>query len=243
MKCRLSCINDPVVGVFGLTGDPFTVAHRAICKQAMDKLPIDKLYVIPTIVTYHRKDKEPWLDDFDRLKCAKNMLWSLGPDYLGKWEVDRHELDLKYLASDIDLGKDSCEQIVARRRFLHTLLDFKCRVGISTRVMLILGTDSLKNLSTWYRWRDVCSKISSLVVVNGRDGEEIEIPEEVKTTGLRDCNLHLEGDEFLDDELLKVSASKVRAACRRDYLGVDTYFETVLDYDRGKVSLKELGWI
>ena len=50
--------SDTAVAVFGLTGDPFTVAHRAICKRAMDELPIDKLYVIPTIVNYHRKDKE-----------------------------------------------------------------------------------------------------------------------------------------------------------------------------------------
>lgn len=229
---------DTAVAVFGLTGDPFTVAHRAICKQAMDKLPIDKLYVIPTIVSYHRKDKEPWLDDYERLQCAKDMLWSLGPDYLGKWEVDRHELDLKYLVGDIDLGKDLSEQVVAQRRFLHTLLDFRCRIGMFKQVMLILGTDSLKNLPTWYRWRDVCAKISGLVVVNGRDGEEIEIPEEVRTTGRRCCNLPLE-----DDELLKVSASKVRAACQKNGDNADTYFETVKDYDQGKISLKELGWI
>lgn len=241
--------SEKCIAVFGLTGDPFTIAHRQICKQAMDKLPIDKLYVIPTIVDYHRKGKETWLNDGERLECMKGMLWSLGHDYLGKWEIDRHEIDLRCMCEftdeDVKLGlgdqieNSLCSEIVAKRRFIHTLLDLKTRIGMFTQIMLILGTDSLKNLTTWHRWRDVCYNISSLVVINGRDGEQIDVPPEVREViGSRYCNLPM-GKE----ELLKVSASKVRSECKEDYLTVSSYLKTVKDYDQGRISLKTLGWV
>lgn len=234
--------SDTTVAVFGLTGDPFTVAHRQICKQAMDCLPIDKLYVIPTVVDYHRQGKERWLSDEARLLCAKSMLWSLGEFYQGKWEIDTYELDLKCqcgLLARLHSGEDLEQEIIAPRRFLHTLLDFKCRIGIFKQVMLILGTDSIKNLMTWYRWKDVCRNVSSLVVVNGRDGEDIEIPAEVREeVGSHYCNLPLD-----NDELLKVSASKVRKACIKHGYTLGRYLDIVEDYDFGAVGLEELKWI
>lgn len=229
------------VAVFGLTGDPFTVAHRAICKKAINALPIDKLYVIPTVVDYHREGKNRWLSDGARLECMRYMLWSLGDYYLNKWEIDRHEIDLKWLCGYADdyVHSGLTDEIIPKRRFIHTLLDFKTRIGMFTQIMLILGTGSVKNLTTWYRWKEVCHSISSLVVVNGRDGETIEIPSEVKSVlGSRYCNLSLE-----DEDLLKVSASKVREACLKDRYTVDMYRYCIEDLDRGITNLKDLGWI
>ena len=88
------------IAIFGLTGDPFTIAHRDICKQAMDTLKIDKLYVIPTVVDYHRKDKERWLTDLQRVYCIEKMLWTLGNEYREKYEIDTHELMLKSLCEN-----------------------------------------------------------------------------------------------------------------------------------------------
>ena len=228
--------SDIKVAVFGLTGDPFTVAHREICKQAMDRLPIEKLYVIPTIVDYHRFGKETWLNDDQRVWCAESMLWSLGPNYLGKWEVDRHEIDLKYLASDFDERSTLGEEIVTQRRFLHTLLDFKCRIGVFKQVLLVLGTDSFMNLPLWYRWEDICSRISGIVVVDGRDGESAENPENIR-------DLVSVSPLLIDDEeILRVSASKVRKACK-NCMPMEDYLTEVSAYDRGKVTLRDLGWI
>ena len=229
------------VAVFGLTGDPFTVAHREICKKAINALPIDKLYVIPTVVDYHRKGKNRWLSDGERLECMRYMLWSLGDYYLGKWEIDRHEIDLKWLCGYADefVHSGLTDEIISKRRFIHTLLDFKSRIGMFTQIMLILGTDSLKNLTSWYRWKEVCYSISSLVVVNGRDGETIAIPPEVKSViGGRYCNLPLK-----NEDMLKVSASKVRNACLKNRYTLDMYRDCVEDFDNGRISLRDLGWI
>lgn len=45
-KARIGKIMCSRIAIFGLTGDPFTVAHREICRLAMKELPIHKLYVI-----------------------------------------------------------------------------------------------------------------------------------------------------------------------------------------------------
>ena len=90
------------VAIFGLTGDPFTVAHREICKQVMDHDLVDELHVIPTIVDYYRKDKEKWLGEYEKRKCMRELLWSLGPVYGGRWILDTCEFELKKLCQSTD---------------------------------------------------------------------------------------------------------------------------------------------
>lgn len=220
-------IEQSCVAIFGGTFDPFTIAHREICRVAIDRLPIDMLYVIPTVVDYHREGKERWLMDGERVRCTRQMLWSLGEDYLRCWKIDNHELVLKSICECTDerTGSNLCDEIVAERRFLHTLLDFKCRTDMFTQIILILGADSLKNLPTWYKWREVCANINAIAVVNGRDGEIVEVPKEVEAAGPEIINL-----ELPNAELMNVSASKVRAQFRDK--GLEPYFASVVEYDR-----------
>ena len=197
------------VAIFGGTFDPFTVAHRAICKAVMDQYGIDKLYVIPTVVEYHRKGKERWLTDEERMECIREMLWSLGPEYEGRWEIDWHELHLKRLCdfTDNELRDGLYDEIISNRRFIHTLLDFKTRHATDTEIALVLGQDEVQNLPNWYRWKDVLFNVDKVYAVLGRDGYNREFPTEV--VGL--CE-NIRTIQLPYSELLKVSASKVRQA-------------------------------
>lgn len=236
------------VAIFGGTFDPFTVAHRAICKQAMDEMPIDKLYIIPTVVSYHREGKDRWLCNADRVKVVRSMLWSLGEEYMGKWEVDTHELELQSLCEKSDeqnnRGRDDrlYDSIIEPRRFVHTLLDFKTRVGLDTKIDLILGTDSARNFATWYHWQDVAANVSAFVIVQGRDGKEVKtLPFEVarklhRKSGVPSCSMDIP-EEFQD-----VSASKIRKRIEHGYYTVDDYLAEVKSFDNGEESLNRLGW-
>lgn len=236
------------VAIFGGTFDPFTVAHRAICKQAMDEIPIDKLYVIPTVVSYHREGKDRWLCDADRVKVIRHMLWSLGEQYIGKWDVDTDELELKALCEKSDeqnnRGRDDrlYDSIIEPRRFVHTLLDFKTRLGQDTKIDLILGTDSARNFNTWYHWGDVAANVSAFVIVQGRDGKEVKtMPFEVarklhRKSGVPSCCMDIP-EEFQD-----ISASKIRKLIKHGYYTVDDYLAELKSFDNGEKSLKRLGW-
>ena len=235
------------VAIFGGTFDPFTVAHRAICKQAMDEMPIDKLYVIPTVVSYHRESKGRWLCDADRVKVIRHMLWSLGEQYIGKWEVDTHELELKALCANTDeknnRGRDDrlYDSIIKPRRFVHTLLDFKTRVGRDTKIDLILGTDSARNFNTWYHWQDVAANVSAFVIVQGRYGKDVKtLPFEVarklqRRGGVPSCCMDI------PEQYQHVSASKVRETCNHWAYTADNYLDEVKEFDNG-VDINDLGW-
>lgn len=225
------------VAIFGGTFDPFTIAHREICREAIDKLYIDKLYVIPTVVDYHRQGKDKWLDDSTRITVAKRMLWSLGYKYLDKWKINDHEIRLKRLceASNASLYNE----VIKPRRFIHTLLDFKARHPDSS-ITLILGSDSVKNLPSWHKWESIFENIDDLVMVQGRDGETISVPEEIsrrfpwsKAPDIID----------LPSPLEDISATRIRAKyrCNPEY-GLFQYVSEVDDFDRGQASLKDLGW-
>lgn len=221
------------IAIFGLTGDPFTIAHRDICKQAINTLNIDKLYVIPTIVDYHRKGKDKWLTDPQRLHCMKQMLFSMGIGYYERCEIDAFELRLKnYCIANSVLE----EELVKRRRFIHTLLDFKARYGIGfePEIYMIIGSDELKNFQTWHEWQSILDNITCLVVVNGRDGEEVAIPSAIydKMGGMD----RIRTMELSKSYLYNVSASAVRHWYRNDKL------EDYLD-DVRKIDSYEMDWI
>ena len=201
----------------------------------MKELPIHKLYVIPTFVDYHRQGKVKCLDDFERLMCMKHMLWSLGSEYLGKWEIDEHEIDLKGLCSD---NHNLYEDVILPRRFIHTLLDFRCRVGIDYLTTIILGTDEAANFKNWYRYKDVLTNIDSMCIIDGREGDGCDVIHRMKVEGVDVIPLILQ-----DKELCKVSASKVRATFEDGRYDHKLYCDQVAAYDRGEKSLSELGWI
>ena len=214
------------VAIFGLTGDPFTIAHRDICKQAIDKLDINKLYVIPTVVDYHRSGKDRWLTDLQRVYCMEKMLLMLGDEYIGKYEIDTHELMLKSLCeNDIMLFNE----VIKPRRFIHTLLDFKSRIAMMNdvlappEILLIIGSDELRIFHSWHRWDAVADNINFLVVVNGRNGEELKIPApvEIKFRN-RIMTLGLSNDSLYD-----VSATAIRKWYRN--AGLDEYLSDVND--------------
>lgn len=194
------------IAIFGLTGDPFTIAHRDICKQAIDTLQLKKLYVIPTIVEYHRAGKDRWLNDSQRIECAEQMLWMLGPKYGKKIELDTSEIKLKSLCM---ANTPLDEEVVKRRRFIHTLLDFKVRHNIDgdTSLYMIIGSDELKIFQTWHEWESILDNIDCLVVVKGRQGDEdVQVPYDI----MHRMHGRIEELELSKSFLYDVSATRVR---------------------------------
>ena len=228
------------IAIFGLTGDPFTIAHRDICKQAIDTLQIGKLYVIPTVVDYHRKGKERWLTDVQRVYCMEKMLSTLGNEYTEEYEIDTHELMLKSLCEN---DPRLYNEIIKPRRFIHTLLDFKCRLANEygvlepPEIVLIIGSDELRMFQSWHRWDAVSDNINYLVVVNGRDNTELKIPVpiEIKFRG------RLMTMELSESYLYNVSATAIRHWYKND--GLKDYLADVKKLDNGEIDWFTIPWI
>ena len=230
------------IGIFGLTGDPFTIAHRDICKQAMDNLDIDKLYIIPTVVNYHRKGKELWLTDLQKVYCMENMLWHLGSRYNGEYEIDTHELILKNLCNN---DQSLYTEIIKPRRFIHTLLDFKSRMANKNdvdggyKITLILGSDELRIFQSWHRWDAIINNIDSLAIVDGRNGEMVDVSAPVQIK-LRGKVQHL---SLSTEWMYRISASKIRDRYRDVRCGFSEYLKDLKEYDYERATPQELGWL
>lgn len=161
--------------LFGGTFDPFTPGHRAIVKALLAKKKrdctklYDKVWIAPTVVNYYRKDKDPWLSDAERCEVIREMLSDF--TYDADWKL----FDKDILMRSLYVDEDAKDDFARKRRFLDTLIEFKATVCQPDDVVdVVIGSDSLWNFNTWYRWEEILRQ-ANIVVVPGRDG--IDLPD------------------------------------------------------------------
>lgn len=175
------------IGIFGCTADPFTIAHKAIVEKVLDEGLVDKVLIVPTIVTYHRVGKTAWLDSFSKIVVIQKMLED--SKHQDKIFIDEQELRLKSMLSEDELKN---------RRYYHTLQQIKEQYGANNELYTIIGTDSLTNFKTWYKWEELLND-TKLICVDNRDGVE------AKNRELAYCFVNI------DPSLNNVSASAIRS--------------------------------
>jgi len=170
------------IGLFGGTFDPFTPAHLAIAEGLLTERLVDRVVVMPSVVSYHRPGKEPMFSNGERLKILHTAL-----DGLSNVEVDGYEYGVS--------GE------MTSRRYIDMLTDVKHRWESRTiedvEWHTVIGGDSLKAFKTWHRWEDIL-KESKLIAV-ARDGEALECDPDVKFSELK-----------IPGYLASVSATEIR---------------------------------
>lgn len=145
-----------------------------IAVEAAKKL--DKVIIVPTICDYYRPDSRK-LFTFDEKVTIINQMISNAP---GNIWVDSLEKD-----------KDS------KWRTINTVEEFK-KLYPNDELYLIIGEDSYKNFSTWFRYEDILLMATLMVVQRGNNNKD----DLVKTIPCEE--LHI-GKDFLE-----ASSSKVR---------------------------------
>ena len=195
--------------IFSGSFDPFTMAHRNIVEQVLRNHLADEVFIIPTIVNYHREGKTPALKIEDRIPVIKRMIEGIndrGRIYFDDWEIN--------LLQQVTNNKDAFQK---RRRFIDTLVEFKLRHPSyrDTKIKFIIGTDEYRNFKNWTMW-DSILQMADPIIVNGRDGEEV----------ITDFNCDVIN---IDKEYANVSASAVREALK-DGLSIDSYIADAMSH-------------
>ena len=195
--------------IFGCTADPFTPAHRAIVKAALAQLQVDKVFIIPTAVDYHRGDKTPWLGDSEKVETIEKLMAGVDRD---RWEVIDRDLRLRSMYS---VTPDLRNRFSNQHRFIETLVDFRIDHPECEVPYVIIGADQAINFGNWFNSRDII-KLADIVVVPaaGRACEE-DIPKWLPHIKLR-----------IDAEFSGMSATEFREKYRS--LGVERYVEDVI---------------
>lgn len=203
------------IGIYGGSFDPFTIAHRAIVEHVLKNKLVDRVVIAPTIVSWHRPNKDPWLSDAERLSAIWELL---KPGDLCD-NVDVYEGDYKLRA----ICKDNPaleERYLERHRFIDTLVDLKIKYGKNNEYFVIMGNDSWDKFDTWSCWKEIAGLVTKILVANGRNGA----PQFTAKHGIDNVDWFSIGSEFRD-----VSASKIR----EQYDDLNAYLEATT------ASLKE----
>ena len=178
------------IGIFGGSFDPLTVGHIAIIRKVIASGLVDKLLIVPTIVDYHRPGKTRWMDDGMKVSFIKNILCACG------WFDNKVEIDIL----ELNYRQNHSPEVSAERRFFHTVYDLKWILDNAFKnidLYTVVGTDSLANFKTWYRWEDILN-VTKLIGIRGREGVTPE-NEELCTAMLA-----------IDKKYADISASSIR---------------------------------
>lgn len=129
------------IGLFGGTFDPLHLGHLIVAEEAREKLKLDGVVFVPSGVPPH-KNRGDVSDAEARLEMTR----------LG---VEGNE---SFVVSDFEARRESTSFTI------ETVAHFKRTIGNDAELFLIVGADSILEISTWKEPRKLVSECSPVVV-------------------------------------------------------------------------------
>ncbi len=136
--------------IFGGAFDPWTSAHQEIVQTLSQNY--DKVILVPSTIRYYKKNEQMFSFD-DRFSAAR-----------------QNTAAFKNVALS-DIEKSAADDW----RYIDTLRALIAQHGENNEYFTAIGSDSLQNFTTWYKWEEILS-LSKLVVFN-RPGHTSNFPQ------------------------------------------------------------------
>lgn len=121
-------------------------------------MDVEKVFIIPTAVDYHRGDKLPWLGDREKIKTINAMMEGFDKS---RWEIWDKELRLR---SACAVSSNLLNRLSNNHRFIDTLVDFLLEHPECIRPYVIIGADQAVNFGSWAE-HEAIMKLAQIVVV------------------------------------------------------------------------------
>ena len=129
------------LGIYGGTFDPVHFAHLLLAEQCREQLALDAVWFIPAALPPHKQDRG--------ITSAKDRLAML------KLAIAGHP---EFVVSDREIARGGTSYTIDTLRELHA-------EDPSRELFLLIGADSLADLTTW-REPDQILKLATVVAVN-----------------------------------------------------------------------------
>ena len=119
------------IGILGGTFDPVHVGHLALGRAARDALRLDEVRFVPT--------GRSWQKDASRADARQRL------------EMVRIAID-----GERGLAADARETLRTGATYtVDTLAELRGELGPEVALVLLMGSDQLRNLATWHRYREL----------------------------------------------------------------------------------------
>ena len=154
----MSALSRPVrrrIGLLGGTFDPVHVGHLALARTARAALSLDEVRLVPT--------GSSWQKSGVRASAAQRLAMA------------------RLAAASVEgLAFDDREVRRAGASYtIDTLTELRTELGPEPAIVLLLGSDQLRNLSTWHRWRDLFGQ-AHLACTQRERVSLVDLPDEVE---------------------------------------------------------------
>ena len=136
------------IGIFGSSFNPLHIGHLAMIDQAIERLDLDKLLLVPTKNPYHKQ--VDLLDFEDRLSLCRIEV-----------EVNR-----KLEISDI-------EARIEGPSYTYDVINKLIELYPESEFYFIMGSDSLINFHSWYRYEELI-KMATYVIFKRPEDPDIK---------------------------------------------------------------------
>lgn len=118
----------PRIGLLGGTFDPVHIGHLALARAARVALRLDEVWLIPT--------GQPWQKGPDITPASHREAMASMAAHAEPWmRLDSREVRRPGLTYTVD-----------------TLAEIRAQLGPSVCLVLLMGSDQLRNLATWHRF-------------------------------------------------------------------------------------------
>ena len=169
------------IGIYGGTFSPPHRGHIASAQEMLRALPLDELYVIPTATPPH-KELSYAIEPSDRLALSKIAFGAIERCTVSDMEIRRG-------------GKS------------YTVDTLKALSGKGRELYLLVGTDMLLPLDTWYHAKDIFALATIVYVRRETDPDtEREIRERVEDYQSRFGARIIE----IQNEVIEISSGELR---------------------------------
>ena len=128
-----------IIGVFGGTFDPVHNGHVLTISELLEKLPFEKILVIPNLQPPHRESSQ--VSYKHRYEMA-----SLAFKDIPKTEVDSRE----YLREGPSYAIKTVKEVMSEEE--------------GARVVMIVGSDSFVDIHSWYKWKELINMVDFVIL-------------------------------------------------------------------------------
>ncbi|GAB2190160.1 nicotinate-nucleotide adenylyltransferase [Sessilibacter sp. MAH1] len=201
-----------LIGVWGGTFDPIHNAHLRLALEIKQQLHLAEMRLLPASIPPHKSNYHCRAED--RLAMVNLAVQSCSELMVDDRELKREGPSYSY----------------------DTLIEIRSELMTNQSLCWIMGSDSLVNFSSWYRWRELLDCAHIIVVqrpdydfpVSGEVGEFLKMHQSFE---LGDLQASPAGKIFCTQlRMLPISSSDIRALLKDDRSPQFLLPDAVLDY-------------